>query len=101
MVVPVSDEDVAIRGNNDVRGTPEQVFPLAGGARHTQAHEQVPLRAELQDLVALSSLIAGLAVSMDSVGDQDVAFVVDVNPMRPDEESRPETANQTPFSVEQ
>ncbi len=89
----VGDENVAIRGDQHVRGSVEGVIPGARNARLTQPHQQLTLGAELQYLVSLA--LFALCIS-----NPDVVLVVDKNTVGPDKKSGAETSLQATLSVE-
>src|SRR5262249_8320204 len=91
--VSVADENVAI-GRDQNRGrSVEGVRTVACRSGLAEREQDLAVRAELEDLVALAVLALG-------VGDPDVAVAVDKNSVRKPEHSGPETCHQLAGGVE-
>jgi hypothetical protein len=72
--VAVHDENVPIRGDDDIGWLIERIGTIAGNARLAERHDDLPFGAELEDLVALAWLALGvsnphvaLAIDRDAV----------------------------------
>ena len=89
VVVPVGDEDVAVRRHGDVAWRTEVIGPATGLSGCAQRHQHLAVRAELDDL--LPAFVAlGRPVLGDCVRHPDIAVAIHVEPMRPDEHSAAE-----------
>jgi hypothetical protein len=75
--VAIRDKDVAIGGGDDVGGFVEMIWSAAGDACCPESHENLSIRGELEDLLALGSVF-----TRERVGHPDVAFAVDVQAVR-------------------
>ena len=78
--VAVSHEDASVGGDEDIVRLVEGVPRASGDPRPPERHEELPVRAELLGGVAVRSRLVAARV-----GDPDVAGVVQVDPVRPDE----------------
>src|SRR5215510_5330454 len=71
----------------------------ARDARRAQRHQHLAVRAELHDL--LSALVALWGpVRGDSIGHPDVAVLVDIEPVRPDEHAAAEALDDRAVRIE-
>ena len=87
--VAVDDEDVAVRGDEDVGRSVELARPVAGNASLSEPHELFPLGAELDDLVAAAFAAA-------RVRHPNVIVRVDENAVRPLEQARAKALQELP-----
>ena len=83
--VSVGDEDVAFRRGDDVAGLVEVIRPAPRDPGGSERHQDLPFRAELEDLVALALLLVARRV-----GDPDVPVLIHMEPVREDEQPCPE-----------
>src|ERR1700704_101170 len=59
--MPVADEDVAIRSDGHGRRPIKSVWSIAGDSRLTERHQDLSIRVELEDLLALSIFSLGVS----------------------------------------
>src|SRR6267378_7826125 len=59
--MPVADEDVAIRSDGHGGRPIKSVWAIAGDSRLTERHQDLSIRVELEDLLALSILSLGVS----------------------------------------
>ena len=65
--MPVADKDVAIRGNGHGGRPIKSVWAIAGDSRLTERHQDLSIRVELEDLLALSIFSLGVSCPHISV----------------------------------
>ena len=79
-VVILGDEDVAVRGDENVRRFVERVVAVARDPFLSQSHHEIPVGVELEDDVAPPVWYGRVA---DSIGNPHVAVMVDEDAVRP------------------
>src|SRR6267378_1300113 len=65
--MPVADKDVAIRGNGHGGRPIKSVWAIAGDSRLAERHQNLPVRAKLENLLALSIFSLGVSCPHISV----------------------------------
>ena len=90
----VRHENAAVRRHQDVGGLVEDAVPLARDAGNAQAHQQLPILAELVYLVADAYTAPG-------VRHPDVVLRVHEDAVGPDEHARAEAFQQVAVAVEE
>src|SRR5467141_4090453 len=91
--MPIADEDVAIRGNGHGGRPIKSVWSIAGDSRLTERHQDLSIRVELEDLLALS--IFSLGVSCPHV-----PIPIYQDAVRDHEHPRAEALHQLPGMIE-
>src|SRR5436309_16100175 len=83
----VGDEDITTGSNQNIGRLIERVLTVAGNYGLPQSHQDLPLRTELENLVALSVLSLG-------IGDPHISCLVHEDTVRKDEQPRAEALHQ-------
>ena len=91
--VPIGDEDIAVGGDDHVRGLIERVRPISGDASLPQRHQDLSIRVKFEDLLAL-------AVLPLSVGHPNVSLLIDVNTVRKHEHAAAKALEQFTGRIE-
>ena len=109
---PSGDEDVAVRRDED-RVRLEEELRVASAARLAERHQQLAVRAELEDLMPSAGAAGGVvpsscgvarrvpaaaAAGARAVDHPDVAVAIDENAMRRRDHARAEVRDQLPFA---
>src|SRR5262249_9667970 len=99
----VGDEDVAIGRRHDAGRRAEMVIVVAADAGLAERHQHLSVRAELaHDVPGLHTGLGGLGYSRigGRVGDPDIALVIDMHAVRPDEHAGAEAFDHFAVAVE-
>ena len=99
----VRNEDVAVGGDRDSARRDEMVLIASGHSGFPQRHQHLAVGTEFDD--PMPEAPAGLRRHRDSVlaraiGHPHIAFMVDVQPVRPDEHARAEALDDVALRVE-
>ena len=99
--MPVSHEDVAVFGGDDVAWEGEQpIGPVALDAQLTERQQYLTLRTELDDHVALARRVGIVLSRALPVGHPDVAVAVHVEPVRKQEQPAADGRHDVAIRVE-
>src|SRR5262245_43975661 len=100
VVVTIGNEDVAAWCDRNIAGRVEMIRSAAGFSGRAECHQHFPFGTERDHL--MPSLVAlGDPVRGDRVRHPDVAVLVDVKAMRPDEHAAAKTPDDVSVVIEQ
>ena len=101
LAVSVQDVDLAAGCDHNLRWPVEAVELVAPHPRDAERHEDLTLRAELEDLLPFPCIRSRLRASpRRAVGDPDVAFVIDEEAVGPCKNSASEVRHDVSIEIE-
>ena len=102
-LVPVGDEDISVRSDGHGAGRREVILIVPRHACFPEGHQQLAVRAELEDLMAGAQAgfrRHGHAACAHRVGHPQIALAIDGEAVRPDEHPAAEALDDVALGVE-
>ena len=96
--VSVRDEDVPVGRHRDIAGGIEMIGPAPGDAGRAKGEQDLPLWAELHDLMA--ALAGRGSLGGHGVGDPHIAPAIDFQAVGPDEQAAAKAPDEVALQIE-